>query len=172
MVAPLLTHWSCCGLVLGHRWMCAYNIFYLCSALAAHTNMYLFIWTIARLRPSAWRYMLNMCDKLLFAMWYYGCLSSLKDPFTRTHCPDALDSLCVMDNELYIYIYIYIHVIKALSILISHRVLTIYINTVGYNRGVVSPNCINTLSPSRDVGAATLGEHLSKLRLSLRGRKA
>ena len=39
--------------------MCAYTIFYLFSTLAAHTNMYLIIWTIAHLRPSAWRYMLN-----------------------------------------------------------------------------------------------------------------
>ena len=56
-VALLLTHWSCCLLQSCARpSMCAYNIFYLCSTLAAHTNMYLILWTIARLRP-AWRYM-------------------------------------------------------------------------------------------------------------------
>ena len=42
-------------------------------------------------------------NRCLFAMWYYGCWSSLEDLFTLTHCPEALDSLSVMDNELYIY---------------------------------------------------------------------
>ena len=54
--------------------MCVYNIFYLCSTLAAHTNIYLIIWTIARLRP-AWRYMLNCV--LLWIIFCYVILRML-----------------------------------------------------------------------------------------------
>ena len=80
-----------------------YNLIF-CPAVSAELPGVLTMWTIARLRPSARWYMLNMCDKLLFAMWYHGCLSSLKDPFTWTHCPEALDSVMVLwiMNDIYL----------------------------------------------------------------------
>ena len=135
-VTPLLTHWSCCSLALGRRCVpVTFSIVFYAGCPYEHVPHYLNNSTPETFCLTIYA---KPCDKLFFTMWYYGCLSSLKDPFTWT--------LSVMDNEIYIFTQL-----KHCPFLYRTGCL-LSISIQCDNWDVVPPICINTLSPIKGCG--------------------